>query len=96
MENSWGFSTHEQITLRDGQQQFDERRQRILQRAVAVQAEDAEVDVVSGQRRLERREADGDSLQPQRVQLFLGHISNVQDPRACKCPVCCIGKFREI
>ena len=61
--------THEEIGLRYGEEELDECVERVVEGVVAVEAEDAEVDVAAAQRRLQHREADRDPLQLQRVHL---------------------------
>ena len=61
--------THEEIGLRYGEEELDECVECVVEGVVAVEAEDAEVDVAAAQRRLQHREADRDPLQLQRVHL---------------------------
>ena len=68
----------------DGQQQLDERLQSVVQRVVAVETEDAEVDVVAAEHRLQHGEADAHALQLHAVHLVLGHLPQRQDTVSCK------------
>ena len=66
-----------------GEEELDERPERVVERLVPVEPEAAEVDVVAAQRRLEHGEADADALQSLRVHLVLGEVGNGQYPLAC-------------
>ncbi len=57
--------------MRDGEEELDEGVERVLEGVVAVQPEDAKVDVGSAQRRLQHGEAHADALQLQWVHLLL-------------------------
>lgn len=65
--------------MRDGQQQLDEGLQGIVQGVIAVQPEDAEVDVVAAQHGLQHGEAHADALQLHAVHLILRHLAQRQD-----------------
>ena len=64
----------EQVRLRDGEQQLDVGVERVVQRVVAVESEDPEVDVGPGERSFEHREANADALQPHGVGLLLWYV----------------------
>lgn len=65
--------------MRDGQQELDEGLQGIVQGVVAVQPEDAEVDVVAAQDGLQHGEAHANALQLHSVHLVLRHLAQRQD-----------------
>ena len=64
-----GTTTHEEVRLGDGEEELDEGVEGVVERVVAVQPEDAKVDVAAAERRLQHREADRDPLQLQGVHL---------------------------
>ena len=57
------------LLQRDGEGELNRHPERVLERRVSVQFEDAEIDVVSTQRSHQRRERDPDPLVPPRVRL---------------------------
>ena len=61
---------YQQVAQWDGEQQFDEGGERVVQRGVLVEPEHAEVDVVSRQRRLQHQEADRDALERAAVKVI--------------------------
>lgn len=65
--------------MRDGQQEFDEGLQSIIQGVVAVQTEDAEVDVVPTEHGLQHGEAHADPLQLHPVHLVLRDFAQRQN-----------------
>ena len=65
--------------MRDGQQQLNECLQGIVQCIVAIETENAKVDVVPTEDGLEHREADGNALQFQSIHLILRHLTQSQD-----------------
>lgn len=65
--------------MRDGQQQFDEGLQGVVQRVVAVETEDTEVDVVPAEHRFQHGEAHADALQLHAIHLVLRDLSQRQD-----------------
>lgn len=67
----------------DGQQELDEGLQGVVQGVVAVQPEDAEVDVVAAQHGLQHGEAHADALQLHPVHLVLRHLPQRQDAVPC-------------
>lgn len=69
--------------MRDGQQQFNEGLERVIECIVAVETEHAKVDVVSAKHGFQHGEADGNPFQLQRVDLFLRHFTQSQDPVPC-------------
>lgn len=70
---------YQQITMWDGEEKLDEGLQGVVQGVVAVETEDAEVDVVAAEHGLEHGEADGDALELERVHLVLWHLAQSQD-----------------
>lgn len=65
--------------MRDGQQEFDEGLQSIIQGVIAVQAEDPEVDVVPAEHGLQHGEAHADPLQLHPVHLVLWDLAQRQN-----------------
>lgn len=65
--------------MRDGQQEFDEGLQSVIQGVVAVQTEDAEVDVVPAEHGLQHGEAHADPLQLHPVHLVLRDFAQRQN-----------------
>ena len=62
-------TTHEEVRLGNGEEELDEGVEGVVEGVVAVQPEDAEVDVAAAERRLQHRKADRDALQLERVHL---------------------------
>lgn len=65
--------------MRDGQQEFDEGLQSIIQGIVAVQTEDPEVDVVPAEHGLQHGEANADPLQLHPIHLVLWDFAQRQN-----------------
>lgn len=74
---------HQKVAVWDGQQQFNEGLECVIERVVAVETENPEVDVVSTQHGFQHGEADGNSLQLQRVDLLLRYFAQSQDTVPC-------------
>ena len=70
---------YKQVAVWDGEEKLDEGLKGVVQGVVAVETEDAEVDVVTAEHGLEHGEADGDALELQRVHLVLWHLAQSQD-----------------
>lgn len=70
--------------MRDGQQEFDEGLQSVIQGVVAVQTEDPKVDVVPAEHGLQHGEAHADPLQLHPVHLVLRDFAQRQNAIALK------------
>lgn len=62
---------YQEVAVRDGEQKLDKGLQGVVQCIIPVQAEDPEVDVAPAQCSLQHREADGNPLELQGVDLIL-------------------------
>lgn len=72
-------SSHQQVAVWDGQQQFNEGLECVIECIIAVETENAKVDIVSAKYGFQHGEADGNSFQLQSVDLFLRHFTQSQD-----------------
>jgi len=62
---------YQEVAVRDGKQKLDKSLQGIVQCIIPVQTEDPEVDITPTQCGLQHREADGNPLQLQGIDLIL-------------------------
>lgn len=75
---------HQEVAVRDGEEELDEGLQGVIKRVVPIQTEDTKVDVAAAQRSLQHGEADGDPFELQGIHLVLWDLPQGQDTVACR------------